>query len=245
MKNTRTERRGGVGWVLGGLWVALAAGPAVLGQTFVFESGTVIPDDNPSGVVDVRQVVSTGGLGRLVSVGLTVSGVGSGMYNGDLYVTLARRDGLGAVVGFSVLLNRVGARLEDPLGYADNGFTIQLGDAAPANIHEYRLVLGGSHEVPLAGGVTGLWRPDGRVTDPDAVLDTDSALAGLAALGSLSPVEGDWVLFAADLFGGRTARLDAWSLTFEPVAVPEPMTGVLWTAGGLLMAGLVRKRWIR
>jgi hypothetical protein len=245
MKNTGMERRGGLGWALGGLWVALAAGPLALGQTFVFESGATIPDDNPSGVVDVRQVTSASSLGRLVSVGLTLSGVGAGMYNGDLYVTLARRNGEGAVVGFSVLLNRVGARLEDPLGYADSGIDVVFDDTAVANIHSYRVTLGGSHEVALGGPVTGTWRPDGRVSDPGLVLDTDPEVAGLGALGALTAGDGGWVLFAADLFAGRTARLESWSLTFEPVAIPEPMTGVLWTAGGLLLAGVVRKRWTR
>ena len=217
---------------------------AASAQTFVFDVHAVVPDDDASGMADVRAVPAGVGPARLVSVGLQFSGVGAGMYNGDLFVTLARQDGEGRVVGYAVLLNRVGARVGDPLGYGDSGIQVELTDASTHDIHGYRLELGGSHEVSLGGSVTGLWRPDGRTTDPALVLDTDPFAAGLAGLGVGDPAEGTWFLFASDLFAGRTARLDSWTLTFEPVPVPEPELVVLGAGIGLAVVWIVR-RWAR
>ena len=96
-------------------------------------------------------------------------------FNGDLYVYLVHDS------GFAVLLNRVGAMLGVPFGYDDNGVMIVLDDAAAnGDVHLYRNVV-----TPALGApITGAWRPDGRATDPNVVLNTDprTALLGLGGL---------------------------------------------------------------
>jgi hypothetical protein len=87
-------------------------------------------------------------------------------------------------------------------------------------VHNYRVTLGGSHAVPLGGGLTGRWSADGRAVDPEQVLDSDARTAGLGAFSGIDPNAGRWVLFVADVVQGGEARLDQWSLSFTPV--PEP-----------------------
>jgi hypothetical protein len=158
------------------------------------------------------------------------------MFNGDIYLTLAK-----GTEGFSVLLNRVGTRSGSSFGYSDNGFHVTFDDSAAADIHTYRVTVTGSNTTPLASNpLTGTWQPDARNTDPDSVLDTDPRTAFLSAFHGVTP-NGQWTLFAADLSGGGTAKLTSWSMDFA--LVPEPsLTGVVFGLGlGGLALGLGRR----
>src|SRR6185503_13708124 len=77
-----------------------------------FAVGATIPDNNPLGLASTKFVATDVGILTDVNVSLTMTGG----YNGDLYVYLTHGS------GFSVLLNRVGRRTTDPLGYGDSGF---------------------------------------------------------------------------------------------------------------------------
>ncbi|MGE4181892.1 MAG: PEP-CTERM sorting domain-containing protein [Limisphaerales bacterium] len=216
---------------------------SVSAQVFVFPSGVAVPDGTGSGVAD-RRTVSGAPLQASVTVGLTLTGLGEGMVNGDLYATLSHENASGIVDAFVVLLNRPGKRLDNDEGYFDSGMSIDLvGDPSAPDIHNYRVTLGGSHTLPLGGPLTGTWSPDGRGTDPELVLDTDERSSGLDAFTGIDPNTGRWVLFVADLVLGGEARLDSWSLGFSPVAVPEPQLYALGAGVGLAVLALVRRLW--
>jgi len=163
------------------------------------------------------------------------------MVNGDLYATLSHENAQGHVDAFAVLLNRPGKRLDNDEGYFDNGLSIDLvaAELAP-DVHNYRLSLGGSHTMPLGGPLTGTWSADGRLIDPEQVLDSDPKTAGLEAFTGIDPNSGRWVLFVADLLQGGEARLDQWSLSFT--AVPEPVAMVWITSLALVGWRLARGR---
>jgi subtilisin-like proprotein convertase family protein len=129
----------------------------------------------------------------------------NGTFNGDLYAYLVHRS------GFSVLLNRVGKRAGDPLGYSDDGVDIKLDDQAASDVHVYRLAISGNHTTPLVGPLTGSWKPDGRLVDPDLVLDTDPRTELLSSFNGENPT-GDWTLFVADLSAGDVSTLVSWGL---------------------------------
>ena len=77
---------------------------------------------------------------------------------------------------------------------------------------------------------------DGRLVNPDLVLDTDPRTAFLTNfLGG--DANGDWTLFIADLSGGATHTLDGWSM--EITGIPEPGTISLL---GLSLVLLVRRK---
>jgi hypothetical protein len=212
---------------LNSAWIAATSGLLVClsscmasGQIFLFTPGVAIPDGTATGFGDIR-MVSGAPVVATVDVGLRLTGLGEGMVNGDLYATLSHENALGQVDAFAVLLNRPGKRADNDEGYFDNGLSIDLvaGDQAP-DVHNYRVTLGGSHSVPLGGGLTGRWSADGRAVDPEQVLDSDARTAGLGAFSGIDPNAGRWVLFVADVVQGGEARLDQWSLSFTPV--PEP-----------------------
>jgi subtilisin-like proprotein convertase family protein len=153
-----------------------------------------------------------------VTVDLNISGRdagGSGMFNGDLYVTLVHSS------GFSVLLNRVGRDDTSLYGYADQfGFNIKISDsAALGDVHVYRVTLSGNPAAELTGPLTGTWAPDGRLTDPASVKTSDPRSA---LLGSFTGTDanGTWTLFVADVSAGGTCKLNSWGLEITPV--PEP-----------------------
>ena len=163
-------------------WAARAA--AV--DYFAFNNiNAAIPDGPPAGVSDVQAVAS--GINQIASVAVSLNI--SGNFNGDLYCHLQFNSAL------AVLLNRAGRTAANPFGYDDSGFNLVLSDTAAAgNIHTYRGVLTPGAGLPL----TGAWQPDGRITSPASVLDTDSALAGLSSFNGMNP-NGQWTLFVADL----------------------------------------------
>ena len=215
MKTVRTHLRL-LRWLC---WSPAGLATGVAAQTLVFDLGIPLPDGSATGVADVRTVTGVPA-GAIPTVGLTLSGLGSGMINGDLYATLTHEDDRGRVDGFVVLLNRPGRSLGSEDGYFDNGLDLRLApeETAP-DIHLYRSLLDPAGSTPLAGPLTGRWSADGRVTDPDRVLDTDPRSTGLADFRAIDANRGRWILFAADLGAGGTARLDGWSLAFT--AIPE------------------------
>lgn len=211
--------------------------------TFVFDFdnlNTSIPDGSSSGVSVTRQFSLPAAPITKVTVFLgLLPRDGSAVFNGDLYVGLTHGS------EYAVLLNRVGRRTGSSLGYGDSGFEVLLDDdAAPGDVHAYRLGLGGSHTPsPLPAGtpLTGAWAPDGRLVNPATVLLTDSRDALLDAFNDKDP-NGDWTLFVADWETGGLAKLDRWSL--QITVVPEPVAAGLLT--GLGLTGLVLlRRWRR
>ncbi len=70
--------------------------------------------------------------------------------------------------------------------------------------------------------MTGLWRPDGRNTDPNNVTDLTSPTASLSSFTGQNPNTGSWTLYVADLTGGDAHTLNGWTLTFTGSNVPEP-----------------------
>ncbi|HTI73068.1 MAG TPA: PEP-CTERM sorting domain-containing protein [Candidatus Limnocylindria bacterium] len=175
-----------------------------------------ITDNSAAGISDTRTVSLADNYAiTSLSVSVNIDPRSSGMFNGDIYLTLAKGE-----EAFSVLLNRTGTRDDSSFGYGDNGFHITFSDSAANDIHMYRLTATGSNTTPLASNpLTGTWQPDARNIDPDSVVNTDPRTAFLSAFKGLTP-NGQWTLFAADLSSGGTAKLSSWSLNF--VMVPEP-----------------------
>lgn len=232
------RRLGGFRWTL--FLTALASAIDVRAQLFVFEVNQAVPDGVGAGLVDTR-TVSGVGPGAVPTVGLTFSGLGAGMVNGDLYVTLGHENAVGGVDAFAVLLNRPGKRFDDDEGYRDSGMSITLTpDASTPDVHTYRRTLSGSDTVPLGGPLTGVWSLDGRSVDPDLVLDIDPRATSLDAFGLVDGSTGRWLLFVSDLVSGGEARLDSWSLSFAPI--PEPEVWGTFAAFGLVLCAAWRRR---
>jgi hypothetical protein len=63
-------------------------GPVFVAQGDVFSVGAPIPDGNASGLANVQTITGVPGRVWYVTLGLNISGVGDGAYNGDLYATL-------------------------------------------------------------------------------------------------------------------------------------------------------------
>ena len=218
------------------LLVILVPSRAVIIETHNFTSLDLdIPDGSPSGLANVQNFVTAINLISDVDVSLHVVGTPDAnplAFNGDLYVYLVHESGL------AILLNRVGAIFGVPFGYDDNGVMIVLDDAAPnGDVHLYRNVVMPALGAPL----TGTWRPDGRATDPNVVLNTDPRTALLGSFNGLSAA-GNWTLFVADASTGEEHRLKDWSLTITGENVPEPATAALLGLGGLLFLAGQRRR---
>jgi subtilisin-like proprotein convertase family protein len=223
-------RRGG--WFAAGM--LLLAQPSVPAQpppeSFTFSVGLAVPDGDLSGLADTRHLPNGPAPVQSVAVTLQLSPLGHGGFFGDLYATLTR-----LADGYAVLLNRSGRSTERPFGYSDGGpVHLTLTDAAPADIHRYRLELQGDENFPVSGALTGLWQPDGRTADPLEVLDTHPRTAMLASFSG-AELAGEWTLFVADVSAGGEFRLDAWTL--EVTYIPEPGSG--------LLLGLVLSLWVR
>ncbi len=108
-----------------------------------FANGGVVPDNNPSGWSDTRNV-TTMPAGTLQSVAVDLHLTGG--WNGDLYAYLVHDS------GFSVLLDRVGP---GAFGYGDAGMDVTL-----ASVGSYGTVQG---NIGTYGGgfvPTGVWNPD-------------------------------------------------------------------------------------
>lgn len=212
---------------LAGLLTALCAPMAGTAQV-VFEEfhglNLTIPDGDPFGISHTVNLSYPGGPYTIqdLSVDLDISG-GS---NGDLYVQLTHGS------GHVVLLNRVGRRSDDPLGYDDPGLDVTFADGAGSgDIHRYRFEPSGSHTTPLNAPLTGTWQPDGRASDPASSLDTDPRTRFLSSFIGGDP-NGAWTLYLVDAEPGDEAVLEGWALNF--VLVPEPEASVAVVLLGLL-----------
>ena len=184
-----------------------------------FVNGTTIPDNNPGGWVDSRNV-TTMPAGTLQSVAVNLHL--SGGWNGDLYAYLVHDS------GFSVLLDRVGP---GAFGYGDAGMNVTLADNGTilgvplGNINDYQTVLAGP------GVPTGLWNPDNTSGDLGSFLAT-------------SP-NGTWNLFIADLSGGGVTTVQSWGLQMDIVAVPEVEAWIAAALAGAFGAFWVNRQIFR
>jgi subtilisin-like proprotein convertase family protein len=187
----------------------------------------LIPDGTPTGMASTITISGQDASVADVIVNLDITG----SYNGDLYAYLVHDN------GFAVLLNRVGSTPTDIYGYGDSGMDVSFSDsAANGNIHYYQQVT-----IPAAGTqLTGTWAPDGRNVSPYAVTGMETPTALLASFDG-GDVDGNWMLFVADVSGGDLNYLTSWGLEIEPV--PEPACGAL--AGLALLAySTWRLRWL-
>ena len=211
-----------------------AFGAAACAQAQVFtitNATTTVNAPIPEGGV-MNSSVTIDGMNNVVhdiNVRLNISAIDSG-FVGDLYVTLRHETPEGT--GFAVLLNRVGRRDGSTLGYGDSGLNVTLDDAAARDVHEYRLTLTGSHSTPVGGNgvATGTFGSDGRLVDPDNVLNTDPRTATLGVFNGL-PIDGTWTLMLSDVVDGSRHQLNDWTLSVTPV--PEPQVYATLAAAGL------------
>ena len=202
--------------LLSPVWLAVLACPAganVITTTYGWTMNAAIPDNNSSGLVDVRTVPAEIASIQLLTVTLETDGG----WNGDLYGYLQHDS------GFSILLNRPGRTASLPAGSPASGMNVIVADAASQELH----TMTGS------SSVTGIWQPDGRNIDPSVVLDTTPRTALLSSFTGLDP-SGTWVLFLADVSAGDQATLKSWSLSITGVAVPEPAAASLTALAALL-----------
>jgi len=184
---------------------------------------TVVPDNDDTGLVD-SQEISTSDMGPIVDISVELEF--SGGWNGDLYVYLV------SDAGFAVLLNRPGRSSGNPDGASSSGMLITLGiGSEDGDVHT---------TLPSSGSdVTGTYQADGRETDPDSVLDTDSRTALLNNfLGD--GANGTWTVFVADMSAGSTSTFESWTLNLTVgEAIPEPGTCLLF---GLGVMSILRRR---
>lgn len=112
-------------------------------------------------------------------------------------------------------------------------------DLAPADIHDYRLALSGSHTIPVDGLLTGVWQPDGRNVDPGSAVWDAPRAALLDQFSGMDP-NGSWNLFVADLSTGGEFELRSWSIQITPV--PEPETYAVVGGAGMMLWAMFRRR---
>src|SRR5262249_51466038 len=137
------------------LALTLTCGLAASAQTSVtttnFIDGRTIPDASASGVASTRYVSTL--ITSMTDLNVTLKITGT--CNGVLYAYLTHSSGR------TVLLNRVGRRASNSLGYGDDGMNVTFddNDTHTNDVHLYRLDLTGNNGLPLTGPLTGTWRP--------------------------------------------------------------------------------------
>jgi hypothetical protein len=191
--------------------VGLLSMPAhAVEHRFASAPSLIVPDGGGLGTFSQITVTNVTGPVTAVRVYLDIDGG----WNGDLYAFLAFGD------RHAVLLNRPGRELLDAAGYGDPGMQVLLDDSAPAgDIHRYREAAAGVLEVSPEGLLQGVWAPDGRSTDPDAVVGTDPRSALLGTFAGVVP-NGQWTLFVADLQPGGVHVVRGWELRIEEFSEP-------------------------
>lgn len=217
-------------WPLIALASTLSGGAAV----FTFDSSSLnlqIPDNDPSGILQVRDVPETGIIYN-IRISLQIDG-GS---NGDNFVYLSHGGRT------AILLNRVGRDADNPSGYTDPGMNITLGSSGNVDMHTYRQAIFGNDSTAIGGPLTSdLLDPtltlaaDGRTTSPLSVVTSDPRNATLSQFVG-KEMSGEWRLFVADLDGGSVGTLKGWSI--EVTTVPEPAETATITAA-ILLCGVV------
>jgi hypothetical protein len=205
-----------------GLGMALAAS-AAMGELMSWDVDALIPDDDPTGLQDTRELSGFTDVIGTLEVWLKISAATNNLaWNGDLYVTLQHDS------GYAVLLNRVGRTDSEPLGYDHNGFEITFA-LGGFDVHNYQAnspIFGG------AGQLTGTWGVDGRNVDPGSVLASDARTDMLESFVGINP-NGAWTLFVADLNQNAEMQLDSWGLNVTPI--PEPGTFGLLALGAVAL----------
>jgi hypothetical protein len=182
-----------------------------------------IPDGNAAGFSDVRTITSA--IANLSSVRIQLRVAGE--FNGDLYGYVRRVNATGT--NYCVLLNRPGRTAANPYGYEDAGLDVTFAaTAANGDIHNYQAVTNLPADTPL----TGLWQPDGRITDPANVLASDVPTTSLDSFTDAN-ASGTWTLFLADVDSGATNLLVDWAVELSGTANPP----ISWPAPGSLTYG--------
>jgi hypothetical protein len=187
----------------------------------------MIPDGNPAGVEDVRNITSP--IRRISEVRVQVriaAATNSFAFNGDVYAYLHHNDG--HTVHISVLLNRVGRTTSNTNGYGDDGFDVMFADVASHDIHNYRLYT----NLTAGTALTGLWQPDGRFVDPSLVTSNSARTAPLSTLNGMD-AQGEWTLFLADLDPGGEQVLQSWTLQIQGAVAPA----ITWTNPAPILYG--------
>ena len=218
--------------------VLLALSPSAKAQ-LVITSPTLnlsIPDGDFGGTSNTQTLPAGQPDSLIIDVTVVLNIVGD--FVGDIYALLSHSDG--GFTQHAVLLNRVGRTSDNLLGYDDGALSVRLNDAAPqGDIHSYRVTLTGDPTIPVPGGLTGLWAPDGRDVNPTTVLDTTPRTALLTSFNGASP-NGTWTLFLADVDPGGQNTLVSWGLEITAVAVPEPQAWAGVLAAMCLVFALLR-----
>jgi subtilisin-like proprotein convertase family protein len=195
------------------LLVCACASEAMAG--FVFNPNLAIPDNSILGVANTQTISMPAGIITGVKLSLDIVGtpLASNAFDGDFYAYLQHAS------GFTVLLNRPGRTVSNAFGYGDSGLDVTFDDAAVnGDIHSY-----GDLVNPAGGALTGVWQPDGRVTNPNSALASDPRPALLSSFNGLDP-NGAWTLFVADVSPISTGTLKSWSLDLTVTPIPEPGT---------------------
>lgn len=223
--------------ILCGLFVSVIGCQSALAvhtETYSFSNiNLTIPDNDSVGIADLRTLDT--GIDSITDLNLSIrvsspAGGDPMAFNGDLYIYLTHDTGL------TILFNRIGKKLTEALGYADNGFDIKLDDEAvnSVDIHRYQELA-----TPAPGmALTGIWRPDGRLIDPEDVLETDPRTKLLNSFNGMN-ADGAWTLFVADVADGADHQVESWSL--EITGVPEPTSALLIALGGTVLLRRRRK----
>ncbi|MCF7734643.1 MAG: proprotein convertase P-domain-containing protein [Akkermansiaceae bacterium] len=184
-------------------------------------SGTLVVPDNDALGASSAITITALGLDRIESVTMQLEIDGG--WNGDLYGYLVHDGQL------SILMNRPGKTLANPGGFGSTGMNVTFSDLAAGDIHM---------ALPDSGVATGFFQPDGRLTDPLDVLDTDARAALLSVFTNENP-NGVWTLFLADQGPGDTSTLKSWSLSVT--AVPEPAAALMLGVTAMAMAAARRR----
>ena len=189
------------------LWLACTvaqAGGVVVDATRSFTVGKNLSDlqDPP---LTVSAVITNSPIKILteVKVGLHLVGEPSGRgFASEIYVSLNKD-----LQVSSILLNQVGVRDSDLVGFGYDGWQVTFSDSAVLDVHLQDI---GS------GVMTGEIQPDGRLK-PEDILRPAMLSAMLGGTGN-----GDWYLSVADLDFGGTMRLESWSLTLAGLTNRPP-----------------------
>jgi subtilisin-like proprotein convertase family protein len=203
-------------WLIGS---SIGSQAALTSDTDIWNVNLAIPDNNATGLVVTRQVMTDITAITRIEVDLGLSG---GWF-GDIYAYLTNTQGL------AVLLNGPGRTENTPEGSSAVSVQITLKDGAVQDIHN----ASGS-----GGTITGTYQPDGRNVDPSSSLDSSPRTAMLSNFNGQNP-NGQWTLFIADTAAGDTMVLNYWSMRI--VGVPEP-SSMLLTATGLTALLFKRRR---
>ena len=189
------------------LWMAgtvTQAGGVVVDATRTLTVGKSLSDlQDPPMTVSVTITNSPIKILTEVKVGLHLVGEPSGRgFASEIYVSLNKD-----LKATSILLNQVGARDSDPVGFGYDGWQVTFADSAASDVHL---------EDIGSGVMTGEVQPDGRLKPEDVLRPALlSALAGGTA-------NGDWHLSVADLDFGGIMRLESWSLTLAGLTNRPP-----------------------